>query len=641
MILGLLVIFVFAIIIWTYGNAFLLIFKIDKDIYWLSLPCGLALIAVFTNYMYFSFSLSIEQCKNILLCGFIILFIYIVIVIYRKRNINILYPLIYSLAIFFILMIPAIIGGKSFYISGIGFWDDFSYMSLALLFEKFDYQFINSHSVYELAEINDILADVIKVSPRPSAPLLFSLIVSNHIGDFFALAYEYIAFGLSLAALPFCWIGSKLKKRGSSRIYLLMIIIWPVSYVIGFWGQLMFDLRVWSCIMSLGIIYCIAFLFCQKDKELLIGKQNILSYYVLLVLLISGAMLIYPEHTMYIGMAIGMLCIFDCIRYRKEISIKKFFLILGIPVVSLIIAIIPNYEAIFSFIFTQLSFAMGKVNRTDGWESTFFNYVKGLISIDNKVLEILNRLPSLIGMYFITPNYYRSIVIIVLQLILIIIVNLLIILYFIYTTKNVITKTSDRMLSGVYFLLIIETIPMILFLFSGKLWNLGRAMQYSSGLLFFLLGYQLFQSRNESFNKLLRIFSLLFLVTNLSFFVLKNTSAIYGKPQSIKENYISIYQQNDCFEWNIDNKLFKNYQCVMIDADQDIEGLQFYVWYIKLLLTYENKDFTMKQPLNGMQTQELNNYKITKDYDGIIKIIVNSDNKYDISVNDIYREELW
>lgn len=435
-----------------------------NDVLFLGPVIGLSLISIFITYT--------------LLCGFSIneiaiqfgLLMFLVAGIslttctkfYKKNNFRITGKTLSKLLIIVfticILFTPLMIGSHQFSILRGNGTDEFNYVNMANYLINYGLNGISSSNNlnYELLSPTKLMAEeLLKTRWTTSAVLGLS-------AKFFGvspLEFEY-SYSVVLMLVIFGSLNFAFSPRvGSSIIYYLI----SSSFIVGFWGQFLLDIRSLSHISGLPILICLWAIFASNSTYL---KSPFL-----ISLMASALLMQYPE---LFSVFLPVILLFGINNYLID---KKFiYSALKIIIFSTII-ILPIWKFLLSFALSQLLSV--KVVQV-GWDYAYFSW------LNKPILGIfgLGAIPNLGGpidfLYSLTANTlaYGLLVILIIRCV-----------YFIgsYRPVNniyIVNLDSAILLSLIVFLL--QAIPIYT---SNNLWALGKLVSYYSFLIPLWLGY--------------------------------------------------------------------------------------------------------------------------------------------------------
>jgi hypothetical protein len=490
----------FIVVLWLIGN----VIVGDRASYgcgWLAGPVGLSVLSIASNFLYFAVGLSTRCIQAITLIAALLCFI---VLLYRRPTRCDLQRCFLMIAVFVVLVLPAYIGGQSYYVFRGNVGDHFNYIDQGLTF----YGNRSSHyiDVLPVALIkNEIWVHGLRLLEiRPAVGLVFALFLPNGQGDIHLLAFLYVTvlWALALPALCFAWgwLNRGSQSMTVGRKVLLMLV--PLGYVVGFWGQYIFDISAWSQIASLPIL--VAFVFVVADVisssniESAITPHEMRSKSALAGLLCAGGFLLYPESAVvqYCVMGATFACLF--IAHRKLPTLDASVRLAVSCVISLSIAIAPNIRASLFAAIGQIKF--GAKPTPPQWSNYFDGYWQGLHGYSSSAGRILNFLLAVNGLYFTTPDYSADLSIRFLW----IAASLCLAFFCVFCViKITIVALRDRCVAGFLGVYCLISFIVIAWLYmNGAIWSAGKALSYLSPFLYLAVCFGAFQVRPNFVRKL-------------------------------------------------------------------------------------------------------------------------------------------
>ncbi len=180
--------------------------------------------------------------------------------------------------------------------------DNFNYISLGYAVCKHNFSYYQEVSRELLFQENDLLirgAELL-ANDRPSVTLPFALMLKEGMGSIYLSAYLYMSvlYGMLAPVIYFFYRQLTIKKP--------VVITWLflASYLLGFWGQLHFDLNAWSQMGGIPVIFTIIRFVLLKLKKA--EKTVDIKMSILITLSVTAAFLIYPEAGMVYAGGIGI-----------------------------------------------------------------------------------------------------------------------------------------------------------------------------------------------------------------------------------------------------------------------------------------------------------------------------------------------
>ena len=289
----------FLLALWAIGRAILIAVRADADS-WLAMPVGLSAAGLVGNALYFAAGLSVHTIQWVLLGAVVSC----VLLVLRRRLPRFEWGrLVAVCGLFLVLALPAYVGGEQDYVFRGNHWDHFNYInqSLAILGNQYA-AYMNATPAQFLA--TDVVAHGLPfVGLRPAVALVFALMLPGKTGNLHLLAFLYVTVLMSLIfpAACFAW-GRIFQGYGRADRGVGLALVLSAAYVVGFWGQYVFDINAWSQMsavsMLLGFVFVYARLLQRLTAAPQAGETAFLSDVLLGTVLAAGAFLFYPENTL-------------------------------------------------------------------------------------------------------------------------------------------------------------------------------------------------------------------------------------------------------------------------------------------------------------------------------------------------------
>ena len=501
---------------WPHIDPAVLLYDCD----WLAMPIGLCLVGLTGNVLYFMCGFSVQSIQSLFLCA---LLPCLAVLFGRGVRPGEWCRLVTVLGIFLVLALPAWICGEQYYVFRGNIWDQFFYLNQALIL------WANPLHVYQHALPNNFLAQdivahgLIFVKREPTVILVFSMLLPDGRGNIHLLVFLYVTalWALVYPALRYVCKGLEAYELETNNRWLL--IVPSFAYVVGFWGQYVFDINDWKEMAGLSLLLGFVFeyrkLLQQLASPITYAGKPITRQYFLTGLLAAGSFLFYPENTVMHVPLLFAATVLWCLITRQIPRPRAMVALAVFSVVVFLISTIPNWDGAVGFVIFNTKF--GLTQATDWWKyfdsywlgfhsnalfdqiigagesywryfdhdwwQLFCNYWQGVqVSPVLGALSVLANLAlALIGMYFVTPDYAVSFWLryawISLTIIFAILAgSCLVVTLFIRFRAN-----QATMFLKVFFLL--GVIFMFYLLNKGTLWSLGKAVSYMSPYLFLLI----------------------------------------------------------------------------------------------------------------------------------------------------------
>jgi len=611
--------------LWVFGRSLIIVCLVD-GCDWLAMPIGLCLVALLGNVLYFMLGFTAQSIQLLFLCALLpCLFIIFRQGVCRSEWCR----LAAVLGIFLLLALPAWIGGEQYYVFRGNHWDNFNYIDQALTIWD------NPYPIYQHALANNFFAKDVLVhgltfmNARPVVGLVFATLLPNGLGNIHLLAFLYVTalWALVFPAACFAW-RRVIEAYELSTSNLLLLVGPPFAYVVGFWGQYIFDTNAWSQIASMPLLLAFVFgyirLLQKLADPLAYEGKPIMSEYVMTGLLGAGAFLFYPENTL---IQAAFLLVATILWYAVIRKIPRFTTVVSLAVFSiavLLISSIPYWNGTVGFVIGQIKFGMGHgpnwwdffdrywfglhsnalfsqiasaVVSDSNWRECFSNYWHGVHVplVVGSISTFANLILASVGMFFVTPDYSMQFWLrngwigITVVLAALIVYTLSVSLFVRFRENQTSVFLKAFFLSGVLFLLYL--------LQKHALWSFGKGLSYLSPYLFLVLCLGLIEtSRKTKITSLwssifgdilIRWVVIIFLISQIVFGMIRLYSA--RDPNGIgydNATYPSIQdpKMKIAYSWNMNPQVYKHCKGVSLLANKDIDP--FYMAYVKQKLVY-------------------------------------------------------
>lgn len=592
------------IIIWSYGVSTVSILKLDKKFFTISFSVGTSIFVLLSNFLYFTCFISSEVSFVLLI---FLAIIAIVFLLHGKiLSYETLLPLIIVLVSFFLLLIPNMIGGAQYYTLRGNFYDNFIYLAEAvtikdhtwnyyLTLPKESFQSVTHSMGYEL------------IFERPAAALGYAMLIQKGKGDLFFLCVAYLAAFWAMQIMPIIFFIQEMIKPNNINIRLrnILIPLISVGWVFGFWGQLSNDICAWSQIMIMPVLmaalFCLPDLFMDCDEGMKVNNKIV----ILLMLFLSGAIHGYFEGTL-VFLAIAGLSILAKIVSLRKVKFKEIGKVFLVPIVSLVLALIPNFEIISKSIINLIW--IGYSRKVD-WHLYYDRYWLGYWGeLSNEYISDIKHIPdyivSFLGYYFVTPKYnvnrWIEIVWWGCTLILAVILLCCCVCGIIVIIRFCIRKESDYVLSNICICGISGLTIASITILSDRVWTGGKVLLWTSSLfycMFFSIIYRYLceaKRKNDIINKTIHkmgqvcIYGLIFI--NMIFVLFRYVSATDDDGIGMYRNYpncnAEYWKEYFCYDFNTD--MIPKHATVSIQYEDE----PIYMRYTKLKLWFADINYT-------------------------------------------------
>lgn len=545
----------------------------------------------YATFIILSFnSFFILKLPNIfLLCASAIFFLYYHISIVKSDTYNIIYLkkyFLFSSIFLLIFFIPIIFYGEQFYVFRGNYWDNFNYLSSALLFNN--YSFLEVESLKYVKNFSNFQSIDLIINYRPFINYLLSIFLNIKIIDIFLINFLFKVFLSIINFLAFISFLTIFKNINEKRRILLSFV-----FSFSFFSLYIFEIEALSHLGSISLfLISIKYLYLLKLQT----KKNLIKNSLYLSILSAALFIIYPEiFIIYMIVLFSYLIAEHPFFYlRKNIQNYLYFLLF------FMLLTMSSYELNYKFVIQQVSQALRPNIDWWGYYGAFiigrenlvldYNYVetiKGSIVGISQIELIktiytdhlnagykwiyINILPSIFGLYYITPGKFVS-VFSYIYLIFIIILNFYIILI-LCKNINFIFLKKKKFLYITTTLLIIFSCFLIL---NKNFWTVIKVYSYILPFLFLLMSINF---RNQKINKIMIVLIAIFPIYKYS----TNNNGI-GKIDSMPSIINKDYKLN--INWNLKQKDLDD--CIYVFST---ENDYFVRSYITIKTIYSNKYF--------------------------------------------------
>lgn len=631
------------IIIWSYGVTTISILKLDTKYYTICFSAGIPLFVLSTNLLYYTCYLSSEFVFDISL---ILALASIAMLIYRRKlSRATLFPLFIVVITFILLLIPNIIGGAQYYTLRGNFYDNFIYLSEAVVIKDHPWNYYLNLPYESFPSVTHMKGFEF-VFERPAAALGCAMLIQKGEGDLFFLAVAHLAAFWAMQIMPIIFFLKELiiQNKMNIRLRNVLILLISVGWVFGFWGQISNDISVWAQIMIMPVLmaalFCIPDLFYVCDEEIdspVLKVDN--KIFILLILFLSGAIHGYFEGTL-VYLAIAGISIFARIISFRIVKLKEIGKLFLIPIISLSVALIPNIKVMSKSIIN--AFMIGYSRKVD-WHLYYDRYWLGYWGeMSNEYISDLKHIPdyvvSFLGYYFVTPNYNINQWIKVVwwgcTLILSIILLCCCIGGIIVAIRFCIRKESDYVISNICICGISGLSIAGITILSDRVWTGGKILLWTSSLfycMFFSVIYRYLcesKIKKSSINKIIHRIGFMcicgLITINMYFVLFRYISATDDDGIGMYRNYpncnAEYWKDYFCYDFNTD--------VIPKDATVSIqyEDEPVYMRYTKLKLWFADVNYTTLGN-DLIESEYVDDYNSNKISDGEIILIEDANEK--------------
>lgn len=469
-----------------------------KNMHWISLPVGIAFYAILASVLYFVLG---QTTAVIRFCYAFTATAALLFLWWKKIDRSYLISLLSVIVLFTLMAFPGMVRGTRLYVHRGNLWDKEFYLSEVVYMSQHDKNYGSEEILQEEYPSDVLLSGYSAVhSDRPVVPLLCASLTKKSWGDLFFQAYLFIImvwaaiFCSMMLALELFLEGVNRSGEISQKKSLCFQTFFAAIYVLGFYGQIQYDIDAWSQIVSAGSLLAFFCIYLLIFRELLFEKRTLsLGRYLLLTLTGTGVFLMYPENTMIYGMFLVTVTVIVCLRNKFAISVKEIGKYIAIPAAVLILSYVIHPNTV-RFALIQTASA-GSAKR-QSWASYFDAYWLGWHGVPETesalctIRKLISLIPSWCGMFMILPDYECSPVIVFFWTALTVVINLALIALFALAAIRLwkMLSSRDGMIKGCFWLTsILGIITFLAMVFKEKYWSAGKLLLYISPFLFMVL----------------------------------------------------------------------------------------------------------------------------------------------------------
>lgn len=594
---------IFFFITFLYGNFFLHInqkifgnLKINS-LQFIKPILGLSTIILFSYYFYFNFNLPINEIIILFLISSLIILFYS----FKKKNVfsefyNIL---TFSLPIFIIFILIALIYGEQFYIFRGNYWDNMNYISSGLLVRDSVFS-----EIIELKElnINDEQAlyhnGTKNIFVRPISNVLLAIFFYFKISNIFFTCFLFKVFLITQIFCSFYFLVSKFKIE---KKYFLSVI-----FIFSFWVLYVFEIDAQSHLGSIAFFVSIIGVLIHKNNKLIFLNKSHANVFLLLCV---SLFIFYPEiytifslfFFIFIFLHINSI---NIIKYEWKNFLYLLFLFLFLT--------LPTYSTSYLGLLLQTKIAINPSIDYWGYYGLFLlgdaielvseeniKFVKNLFSDNQKFINFfpvmqnffinegyylipINILPSLAGLYYLTIGKIEN-NLDYLYLLITLLINIYIFSILKRNIRNIFSRTNKIKIIFLSFFLITIFLSLI-FIINGNYWILIKLYFFVSPIIFLFLSLRIYKNNNKKFK--LNIFFII-LLSIFPFYKYSISNDGIGRLDSFPSIINPIYKKE--INWNLDTKeLIECNSVNFYSADRIIDGYMAIKLY-DLGFKYNNK----------------------------------------------------
>lgn len=365
---------IYIYIVWIVGRTIIFAMKSirrDAEIRWLAFAIGFAALTVLTTFLYFTCHFTVEAVRVV--WGMIGALSTGVLVWKKQVGLSEMKVPAMVLGVFCILLVPGILGRDQYYVYRGNCTDQQTYMEEMVALSSHGISWYESRTMDEISIESDVLWRGYKwaVGDRPSAGLMMAMLCRTGKGEVFWVAYLYRMFVQAMIAASLIYLfrvavgTERLEKRWQKALAGVAAIL----YVIGFWGQIQYDIDAVSQMSSVAVLTALTAMFLKYltgilEKEEFFDK----SKYLLLFLLAAAALMLYLESALVHGAVYLVTGIVMVFWDRRKMKAKEMLRLAGVPLGAFLMLIVTNYR-ILSFLIAQIETSVSEGRQA--WASYF------------------------------------------------------------------------------------------------------------------------------------------------------------------------------------------------------------------------------------------------------------------------------
>ncbi len=196
-----------------------------------------------------------------------------------------------------LLLAPRWVGGDQFAVFQGNQWDTFGYLESALVYAREPYEFVAKAHAPEFLRNPLVITASGNLHCRPAVHLLYAAFSRVAPGEAHRLHYAFLVFLISQSFL----VSAFLLRTWLPRARVSAIVAAASAFVLGFWGQYVFDINAWSQIASVGVLLLAFGLIVEVAAAPLpdLPPTAPRRLAAVLAVAVAGAFFLYPESLVY------------------------------------------------------------------------------------------------------------------------------------------------------------------------------------------------------------------------------------------------------------------------------------------------------------------------------------------------------
>ena len=510
---------------------------------------GYSIITTVSYYLFFNLNLHLKEI--------IIIFLLVSAVIFltlekRKTIINFCKVFLFSLPVFLIFIIYALIIGEQFYIFRGNYWDNMNYISSAILVKDFQFSEILQMKNENMNNNDPIIFNGSKnINIRPISNVLLSIFLFFKIKSIYFSNYLFKVFLLIQIFCSFYFLISQLKIKNKTLI--------SIVYIFSFWNLYVFEIDAQSQLGSVSFFLCIVAVLLKSNLDVIFSYKSNASIFLLLCI---SLFIFYPEFYLIFSL---FFIIFIFLHIKNTHIIKSERKVFSYLVILFLLFTLPSYYTNYVTLYNQTRVALSPTVDYWGYYGFFLlgdtvelisneniQFIKEQFKNNPQIIDLfliikkffiyneyflipINIIPSLAGLYFLTigkitsPQDY-------IYLIITIFLNIYILNIFKNNILQIFNRSSKLRLIFLSFFLIF-TFALIVLIIRSNYWTLIKLYSYIGPIIFLFFSLKLIKNSNKKIN-----LNILFLILIFIFPFYKYSESNHGIGKL--DNFPSIINSN-------------------------------------------------------------------------------------------------
>lgn len=577
-------------------------FILRKEDYYLCPIIGLSIFSIVVTFLYNVLNL------NLLSINFFFLIFLIISIYFNSKSALIYFKkiLFFSIPIIIFLIFIIILRDENFFVFRGNYWDQFTILSMALIFEDNRYSDIelllklenfdleNFQSFYDDLNKNNLSKDHYYFSfqniyTRQFNSLLLAFFFIFKFLDPFQINLLIKLFFLTNIVFANIYFFKNFFKKDKKYFFLYSWL-----FILSFWNIYIFEIDAAAQLCAFSIFIFLLILIKKIIYKNLLSNQHL----ILFIILLSSLFLIYPTLFMFFSFILFVILLFEYQFFIKNFKNFLIFFLLFILLVSprlidSVFLIFSNHSSSPDYWMYFGSFVFGRetvINNPELLSQLKLN-LSSALEIKEKILLItkyhlinnydfvlLNIPLSLFGFYHLTPTFFDGSA---LQLSLLILSVILVVIIFINIKKNLEFLLINKKKFKFEIVFIFSALLFVFYLIiTSKFYGLVKVYFFISPVLFIIF------YTNLNNRVLLRNLIIFIFIITIPFYKYSDNNYGIGRADSMP----SILDQNKKINviWSLKNADFANlaekcFNSFKIDNDDIIER-----GYLSIKIDYFN-----------------------------------------------------